>query len=109
MALSRFTTRGIGTALTALSTAPATGFTNTFVGLSLCNTSGAMISVDFLLRETGPLDTYILKTFNIPAGETVFPWGQLGKGVAIAGDVIYAKSSAAASLDVVAPYYKEAA
>jgi hypothetical protein len=109
MALSRVTARGIGTALTAVNAAVPAGKSWTVIGMSLCNTSGAAISIDLLIRETGPLDTYVLKTFAIPAGETLFPWGTLGKAVLLSGDIVYVKSSVAASLDVVMPYYTEAA
>ncbi len=109
MALSRFTTRGVGTALTAVCTAVPALKSWTVIGMSLCNTNALAISVDLLIRETGPLDTYVLKTFVIPPGETLFPWGALGKVVLLTADVIYAKSSIAASLDIVMPYYNEAA
>ncbi|WP_439357770.1 hypothetical protein [Bradyrhizobium sp. DASA03007] len=109
MPLARFTTRNIGTALTALNTAVPAGSSYTVIGMSMCNTSPNPISVDLLLRETGPNDTYVLKSFTIPAGETLFPWGTLGKVAMIAGDQAFAKSSAAASLDVVMPYYQSGA
>lgn len=109
MAMTRKTTRDVGTSLVPVSNDPGSGFTHTHIGMSLCNKHSGSIAVDLLIRESGPTDTYVLKSFMIPSGETLFPFGQLGKTVTINGDVIYVKSSVAASLDVVAPYYKEAA
>ena len=109
MSLSRFTARGVGTAATAINTAVPALKTWTVIGLSLCNKSAGTIAVDMYVTDSVPNNTYILKSFNIPPGETLFPWGQLGKGVLLTGDVIYILSNVAASVDVYMPYYQEAA
>jgi hypothetical protein len=109
MSLTRFTTRNIGTVLVALNTAVPANKSMTAVGMSFCNKASVEVSLDFLVRDAGALDTYIQYAFKIPPGETFYPWGILGKGVMITGDVGFAKSSLANSLDCYMPVYFEAA
>jgi len=109
MSLGRFPVRSIGTAATAINTAVPASKTWTVIGMSICNKLSQTIAVDMYVTDAGANNTYILKAFNIPPGETLFPWGQVGKGVLIAGDVIYLVASVAAAVDVWMPYYQEAA
>lgn len=106
MALKRFTARNI-TALAAINTAVPANKAWTVIGMSICNKSTGMVAVDMMVTDDAAQDTYILKSFNVPAGETLFPWGQLGKGVLAEGDVI--KVSSTGAVDVFMPYYEEAA
>lgn len=103
MAFSRTTTRAIGTSATALNTAVPAATSWTIYGLSLCNKTAGAISVSMYLFD-GTNSTYILYNFNIPAGETLFPFGAVGKCSLITGDQLFVVSSVAASVDVVMPY-----
>ena len=109
MSLARFTTRAVGTVATALNTAVPVGKSWTVIGLSFCNKTASTVSVQFYVSDSVPNNTFILYNFNIPAGETLFPYGLLGKGVMLAGDVFWLSASVAAAIDVVMPYYQEAA
>jgi hypothetical protein len=105
MSLKRFTARGV-TAVAAINTAVPANKSWTIIGMSICNKTAAPASVSMLVND-GATDTYILYNFTIPAGETLFPWGNLGKGVLITGDVL--KVSSTGAVDVLMPYYEEAA
>ncbi|MCK1543439.1 hypothetical protein IVB12_16095 [Bradyrhizobium sp. 179] len=105
MALKRFSARNV-TALAAINTAVPANKAWTVIGMSICNKTTGMVAIDMLVND-GATDTYILKSFNIPAGETLFPWGQLGKGVLATNDII--KVSSTGAVDVYMPYYEEAA
>jgi 3D (Asp-Asp-Asp) domain-containing protein len=103
MALKRFTARDV-TAQAAINTAVPANKSWTIIGMSICNKTAGVVAVDMLVFD-GTTNTYILKAFNIPAGETLFPWGQLGKGVLATGDIIKVTSTGA--VDVFMPYYEE--
>jgi hypothetical protein len=109
MSLTRCTTQNIGTVLKALNPAVPANKSMTVVGMSFCNKASVEVSLDFLVRDAGSVDTYIQYGFKIPPGETFYPWGQLGKGVMSTGDIGYAKSSVANSIDCYMPVYFEAA
>lgn len=79
-------------------TTPGANKVWTVFGMSLCNVSNDAVAVDLCLRRGGT-DTYKLKGFQIPAGETHFPIGSLAKSVMAAGDAFFLRSSAAASID----------
>jgi hypothetical protein len=98
MAFKKATQRDIGTILTPIGAAgagatPAAGKVWVLFGVSLCNKSGKATSVNLALREPGNVDTYVLPDFEIPAGETHFPVGALGKQVMLPGDIMVANSS----------------
>src|SRR5947209_20182805 len=103
MALKRFTARNV-TAVTAINTAVPASKSWTIIGMSICNRTSGTVSVSMMVND-GATDTYILNSINIPAGETLFPWGQLGKGVLATGDTI--KVSSTGAVDVFMPYYEE--
>lgn len=97
--LNSFLTVNVGTSLTAVSTTPAAGKKHIIGSWVLANTSSNSVSVDCCIRRAA-VDYYQVKGFTLQAGDTLFLHGLLGKVVLLAGDVLYSKSSVAASLDV---------
>ena len=98
---SRKVSRNIGTSLTSVgSYTVGVGVKTTVIGLSICNTSSASVTVDVTVND-GANDYYLVKGAGIGVGNSLIPIGGDEKVVLIAGDSIKVKSSAATSVDAV--------
>ena len=93
--------RNVGTSLTAVG-GYTVGASNTAIvlGLTVCNVSGATISVDVTLND-GTSDHYIVKSAPVSAGGALVPIGGEQKIVLNDGDSIKVKSDSATSLDAI--------
>lgn len=74
--------------------------TTTVIGMTVCNTSAAAITVD-VYHYDGANATYLVKAAPINIGGTLVPVGGDQKLNLITGDSVYVVSSAATSVDVV--------
>jgi hypothetical protein len=98
---SRKVSRNIGTSLTSVgSYTVGGGVQTTVIGLSVCNTTTAPVTVDVTVND-GTNDTYLVKGAGVGVGNALIPIGGDEKVVLITGDSVKVKSSAATSLDVV--------
>lgn len=98
---TRKVSRNIGTSLTSVgSYTVGAGVQTTVIGLSVCNTTTAPVTVSVTVND-GTNDTYLVKGAGIPVGQSLIPIGGDEKVVLITGDSIKVQSSAATSLDVV--------
>lgn len=98
---TRKVSRNIGTSLTSVgSYTVGAGVQTTVIGLSVCNTTAAPVTVSVTVND-GANDTYLVKGAGIPVGQSLIPIGGDEKVVLITGDSIKVQSSAATSLDVV--------
>ena len=99
--ISRKVSRNIGASLTSVgSYTVGSGVQTTVIGLSVCNTTTAPVTVDVTVND-GSNDTYLVKGAGVGVGNALIPIGGDEKVVLIAGDSVKVKSSAATSLDVV--------
>jgi hypothetical protein len=98
---TRKVSRNIGTSLTSVgSYTVGAGVQTTVIGLSVCNTTTAPVTVSVTVND-GTNDTYLVKGAGIPVGQSLIPIGGDEKVVLIVGDSLKVQSSAATSLDVV--------
>jgi hypothetical protein len=97
--VTRYLTKGVGVALTAVHTTPAAGSFHVVGSWIIANTSSAAVSVTASIQNGG-VDYYQVVSFTLQAGDTLFLHGLLGKTVLQNGDVLRVQSSVAASLDV---------
>ena len=98
---TRKVSRNIGASLTAVgSYVVGAGVETTIIGLSVCNTTTAPVTVSVTIND-GTNDAYLVKGAGIPVGQSLIPIGGDEKVVLITGDSIKVQSSAASSLDVV--------
>jgi hypothetical protein len=91
-------TSNIGTSATIVYTGVA-ATQATIIGLSLCNTSGAGVTVDVTYVKGG-VTVYVGKTLPIPVGSSLVIVGGDQKLIVETSDTLQVKSSAATSIDV---------
>jgi hypothetical protein len=72
----------------------------TVIGMTIANTSTSPITVDVYVTRSAT-NYYIIKGATVPVGGALVPIGGDQKLVLVAGDVLKAVSSAAASADVI--------
>ena len=92
--------QNIGTSPLTLTTV-ASATQTTVIGLSVCNTSAADITVDVYVTRSAT-NIYIIKGVTINVGSTFIMAGGDQKLVLIAADALKVVSSAAASADAIA-------
>ena len=98
---TRKLSRNVGTSLTSVGSYTVGAATQTTViGLSLCNTTTAPITVDVVVNDSAN-DFYLLKGAPVPVGGSIAAVGGDQKVVITTNDSIKVKSSAASSLDAV--------
>jgi hypothetical protein len=97
----RLTLKDVGTTRTRIGayTVPAGGVAQV-IGVTLCNTAASSINVDFELFD-GTTYFFICDALPLAVAQTLAPVGQMNKLVLQAGDGVFARSSAATSLDVI--------
>ena len=93
--------RNVGTGLTSVgSYTVGSGNTAVVLGLTVCNVSGATISVDVTLND-GTNDHYIVKGAPVSAGGALVPIGGEQKIILQSTHSIKVKSDSATSLDAI--------
>jgi len=96
-----FTSRGVGTSLTAVGThTVGAGTTETIIGLTVSNVTGAAVNVNVVYND-GSNDTYIVKDAPVPSGGALTPIGGDQKIVLTVGDSLKVSSNTASSVDAV--------
>jgi hypothetical protein len=96
-----FTSRAVGTSLTAVgSHTVAGGTTETCIGMTVSNVSGSSVNVTVTYND-GSSDTNIVKNAPLPSGGSLVPIGGDQKIVLTTGDSIKVSSNTASSIDAI--------
>ena len=96
-----FTSRAVGTSLTAVgSHTVAGGTTETCIGMTVSNVSGSSVNVTVTYND-GSSDTNIVKNAPLPSGGALVPIGGDQKIVLTTGDSIKVSSNTASSIDAI--------
>lgn len=91
---------GVGATANAVYSPTTSGIQSTVIGMTLANVTGTPLYVSVFLNN-GVANAYIIKDALVPTGGTLVPIGGDQKLVVEQNDVLYAVSSAAASVDVI--------
>jgi hypothetical protein len=94
-----YTAKNVTTSASTLVTVAA-GTQTTIIGATICNTSGAAITVNLYFTRSA-VDNYIVYNASVPVGRTFVAIGGDQKVVLIAGDALKVISSAVTSADAV--------
>ena len=90
----------VGTAQSSVYTVPS-ATTSTVIGLTVCNITASVITVDVVVTDTsGSTSVHLVKGATVPVGGALVPVGGDQKVVLEATDIIKVTSSASSSADV---------
>ena len=94
-----FTSRAVGTSLTAVGSHTVAGSTTeTCIGMTVANILGSAVTVTVTYND-GSNDTNLVKNAPVPSGGSLVPIGGDQKIVLTTGDSIKVSSNTASSID----------